>query len=212
MHIHELNPKKTIITLSIFVIVIIVGLLTITNPRLKYKLTPEETVELVTWGDGFVFPYELEDVLVGAVDTVVLIDIRNTFDYSRGHIPGSENISAVELLNEDNIKRLKKLKKEGICVLIYGETQLHANGPWMVYRQLGFDNVKVLMGGYSYYTIWKDNLADSYADDGYLLGMAKFDYADIAANANLTDDDNNSDKTTLKVKRRKKSNVAEGGC
>ncbi len=212
MHIHELNPKKTIITLTIFVVVIVVGLLTISNPRLKYELTPEEIVELVVWEDGFVFPYELEDVIVGSVDTVVLIDIRNTFDYSRGHIPGAENISAVELLNKDNIKRLKKLQKGGICVLIYGDTQLQANGPWMVFRQLGFSNVKALMGGYQYYALWKDNLGDSYADDGYLLGTADFDYADIAENARIVEDENESNKQTLKVQRRKKTTVVEGGC
>ncbi len=212
MHVHEINPKKTLITLTIFVIVIIVGLLTITNPRLEYKLTPNETVELVVWDDSYVFPYELEDVIVGAVDTVILIDIRNTFDFSRGHIPGAENISAVELLSEDNIKRLKKLQKEGICVLIYGETQLQANGPWMVFRQLGFSNVKSLMGGYQYYALWKDNLADSYGDDGYLLGAADFDYSDIASNVNIDENEGDSEKTSITVNRRKKSTVAEGGC
>lgn len=210
MHIHELNPKKTIIALTIFVIVIIVGLITLTNPRLKYNLTPEQTVDLVVWGDGYVFPYELEDVLVGAVDTVIIVDIRNNFDFSRGHIPGAENISAVDLLSKENIKRLKKLKEDGVRVLIYGETLLQANGPWMVYRQLGFDNVSALMGGYRYYELWKDNLADTYADDGYLEGAADFDYADIASNVSF--DEDNTEKQPLKVTRKKKSTVAEGGC
>ena len=212
MHIHELNPKKTIIALTLFVIVIIVGLLTITNPRLNYKLSPEETVECVASDDGYVLPYELEDVLVGSVDTVILIDIRNTFDFSRGHIPGAENISAVELLNEDNIERLEKLKSAGYCVLIYGDSQLQANGPCMVYRQLGFDNVKTLMGGYQYYNLWKDSLPDSYADDGYLLGAPKYDYADLAAKSNIDETDDNSNKSSIKIQRRKKSTVAEGGC
>jgi rhodanese-related sulfurtransferase len=212
MHIHELNPKKTIIALTLFVIVIIVGLLTITNPRLNYKLSPEETVECVASDDGYVLPYELEDVLVGSVDTVILIDIRNTFDFSRGHIPGAENISAVELLNEDNIERLEKLKSAGYCVLIYGDSQLQANGPCMVYRQLGFDNVKALMGGYQYYNLWKDSLPDSYADDGYLLGAPKYDYADLAAKSNIDETDDNSNKSSIKIQRRKKSTVAEGGC
>lgn len=211
MHIHELNPKKTIIALVIFVIVIVVGLITITNPNLKYKLTPEQTVELVAWEDGYVFPYELEDVLLGTVDTVILIDIRNTFDYSRGHIPGAENISAVALLNDENIKRLKKLQDDGFCVLIYGETLQHANGPWMIYRQLGFDNVKALMGGYEYFAIWKDNLGDSYADDGYLIGTADFDYAEVASNTSV-DEDDDTQKKPLVVNKRKKSTIVEGGC
>ena len=210
MHIHELNPKKTIIALSLFVIVIVVGLITLSGPRLKYELTPEQTIELVAWEDGYVFPYELEDILAGTVDTAIIMDIRNTFDYSRGHIPSSENISTVGLLNEDNLKRLKKLKEDGFCVLIYGETLQHAVGPWMVYRQLGFDNVKALMGGYEYYELWKDNLGDSYADDGYLIGTADFDYYDVASNVTMQENDN--EKQPIKVVRKKKSTVVEGGC
>lgn len=211
MHIHELNPKKTLITLLLFVIVIIVGLVTIYQPRFKYQLTPQETIDLVMWEDGYVFPYELEEVISGEVDTVILIDLRNNFEFSKGHIPGAENIGAVSLMNKENIKRLNKLKKDGICVLLYGENLIQANGPWMVFRQLGYDNVKALMGGYTYYELYKDNLGDSYADDGYLIGTADFDYADIASNVNAVEVDD-SEKQTLNVSRRKKSTVVEGGC
>ncbi len=212
MHIHELNPKKTIIALSVFIVVIVIGLSSISGPRLEYKLSPAETIELITWEEGYVYPYELEDILGGVVDTVILIDIRNNFDFSRGHIPGAENISAIELLNEENISRLKKLKKEGMCVMIYGDSQLHANGPWMIYRQLGFNNVKLLLGGYDYYAQWKDNLADTYAEDGYLLGMPRHDYADVAANAGIFDEDDGDNKKPLNITRRKKTTVVEGGC
>ncbi len=211
MHIHELNPKKTLITLGIFVIIIVVGLITISQPRLKYKLTPEETIELVMWEDGYVFPYELEDIITGVVDTVILIDLRNNFEFSKGHIPGAENISAVALLSKENIKRLDKLKEDGLCVLLYGENLIQANGPWMVFRQLGYDNVKALMGGYNYYMLFKDNLGDSYADDGYLIGTADFDYADVASNVDHaigTD----SEKQSVNISKRKKSTVVEGGC
>jgi rhodanese-related sulfurtransferase len=210
MHIHELNPKKTLIAFVIFVAVIAVGLITLSGPRLKYKLTAQETIEMVAWEDDYVFPYELEDILSGAVDTVILVDIRNTFDYSRGHIPGAENISAVALLNKENIKRLKKIQSEGMVVLLYGDNLIQANGPWMVLQQLGFDNVKALMGGYNYYALWKDNLGDTYADDAYLLGTADFDYAKMASNVNFESSD--SDKQTLNVTRKKKSTVVEGGC
>ena len=210
MHIHELNPKKTIITFVIFVVVIAVGLITLSGPRLKYKLTPQETIDMVAWEDDYVFPYELEDIISGAVDTIILVDIRNNFDFSRGHIPGAENISAVALLNNENIKRLQKLKDDGMVVLLYGDNLIHANGPWMVLQQLGFSNVKALMGGYDYYAEWKDNLGDSYADDAYLLGTADFDYADMASN--VTFESGDTEKQLLTVTRRKKSTVVEGGC
>lgn len=212
MHIHELNPKKTIVTLLIFVAVIIIGLVTLKSPRLVFTQPVAETIEMAVWDEGSVFPYELTDVISGNVDTVLLVDLRNTFEFAQGNIPGSENISSVELLSEDNIERLEDLKAKGMCVVVYDNDQLHANGPWMVLRQLGFDNVKILLGGYNYYKQWADNLDDSYSDDAYFKGTPQFDYNEMASSANVGEEDASATKTPITVQRKKKTNVAEGGC
>ena len=167
-HIHETNPKRTIITVIIFVAVIVVGLLTVRSPKLKYQLDPQQTVELVTLEEQVMYPYELEDIFSGAIDTIILIDIRDKFEYGKGHIEGAENIAAITLLEQDNLKRLAQLKDDGMTVVIYGNTQLEANGPWMVFRQMGFDNVRILLGGYEFYKDWKDMLGDTYYEDSYL--------------------------------------------
>lgn len=212
-HVHETNPKRTFVTVIIFIAVIVVGLLTIAKPKLKYALSPQETVELVTLEEHVMYPYELEDIFSGSIDTVILIDIRDKFEFGRGHIEGAENIAAIALLNQDNIKRLKQLKKDGMTIVIYGNDQLQANGPWMVFRQLGFDNVSVLLGGYNFYKEWKDMLGDTYYEDSYLLGAARFDYAEVATNAAKVQDAGDAEaKKPVTVKRKKKTTVAEGGC
>ncbi len=143
-HVHETNPKRTIITVVIFIVIIVAGLLTVSNPHLKYVLSPQQTVELVAWEEDIFLPYELEDIFSGANDTTILVDIRDRFEFGKGHIPGAENISANILLQKDNIRRLKKLEKDGMTIVIYSDDQLKANGPWMVFQQLGFENVKIL--------------------------------------------------------------------
>ena len=72
MHIHELNPKKTVITMVIFVMVIIAGLLTITNPRLKYALTPEQTILLVVSDDNGISPDKLDNILSVIIQQIVV--------------------------------------------------------------------------------------------------------------------------------------------
>lgn len=211
-HVHETNPKRTFITVIIFIAVIVVGLLTIRSPKLKYVLTPDQTVELVTLEEQVMYPYELEDIFSGAIDTVILIDIRDKFEFGRGHIQGAENISAITLLNQDNMKRLEQLKDDNMTVVIYGNTQLEANGPWMVFRQLGFDNVKILLGGYDFYKDWSEMLGDTYYEDSYMLGAPRFDYAEVAESVNVSAPDQNENKKPVKVTRKKKTNVAEGGC
>jgi len=212
MHIHDLNPKRTAIALVLFAVVIVIGLLTVNQPRLKYVQPLDQTLEMVAWEEGTVFPYEIVDVLNGSIDTIMLIDIRNTFDYSRGHIPGSENITSVDLVNEENIERLEQLMEDGMTVVVYGKTQLDANGPWLLLRQLGFDNVRILLGGYSYYKEWEDMLGDSYADDSYFMGGADHDYNEVASNAAMMEEESEAGKTAVTFTRKKKKAVAEGGC
>jgi 3-mercaptopyruvate sulfurtransferase SseA len=119
-HVHELNPRRTIITVVIFIAIIVIGLLTIRSPKLKYKLSPQQTVELVNTEEHVMYPYELEDIFSGAIDTVILIDIRDKFEFGRGHIEGAENISAITLLSQDNMKKLRELEENGMTIVLYG--------------------------------------------------------------------------------------------
>ena len=151
MHIHELNPWRTLIALGAFIVILIIGFLTMPKPLLTYEKTMSESVDALIESDAYFYPWELEQVIAGETDTIVLFDLRNNFVFGQGHIPGAENLSASVLSREENIERMKKLRDMGVTVVLYGETQLDANGPWMLYRQVGFDNVKILLGGYSYY-------------------------------------------------------------
>lgn len=208
MHVHELNPKKTVITMAIFVIVILAGLFTITNPRLKYALTPEQTVLLAASDKGGVAPDKLDNILTGSTTNAEIIDIRNHYEFARGHISGAKNISAIELLENDNIKWLKELQKNGFMVIIYDQDQLQANGPWMVFRQLGFDNVHVLLGGYQHYHAIKNQKVKTYSP-----GMAEFNYAEVAKVSSTGDENSNKQpkKTTI-IRRKKKGAAVAGGC
>jgi len=203
MHVHELNPTKTVITMVIFVVIIVVGLVTLSKPRLTYILTPQQTVALAIGNEGFVSPNELYTIQDQSNSKVILIDIRNSYDFARGHLPGAENISAVKLISEDNISRLQAFKDAGQSVLLYGNTLDEANGPFMVLRQIGFDNVKVLLEGYGYFE--KLNAAQE-EDKTHLEHPEKaaFNYAQVIKNpsafAKKNDVSDENKKSTRRVK------------
>ena len=211
MHIHELNPWRTLIVLSAFVLVLVIGFLTRPKPILTYNKTMSESVEALSDSEAYFYPWELENVIAGKPDNIVLFDIRDNFVYGQGHIPGAENMSANNLTSEENIDRLKDLNERGVTVVLYGDNELQANGPWMLFRQVGFENIKLLKGGYSYYKEHQNDLSASKNDDAYLKGTARYDYAEMAApkdGASI----NESENKPVQVQRRQKSNVAAGGC
>ncbi len=213
MHVHELNPKKTLAVVVIFVIVIIVGFLTMKKPLMTYQLNLKQSVQQLQDKNAYFYPYQLTDFINHKDKNIVLIDVRNKFVYGQGHIPGSENISAVDLTEPQNIERLQELKKNDITVVLYGQDQLQANGPWMFFHQVGFNNVKVLLGGYDYYKAHKDNLAATKADSSYMMGIARCNFAEVAkSSASAPGQIKEGTKKPIVIQRRKKAAAVSGGC
>ncbi len=214
MHVHELNPKKTLVVLLLFVAVIVIGFLTMRKPLLIYHKDMEQSLRILKDTDAVFYPYQLADVISHKNKNVVLIDIRNKFAFSQGHIPGAENISAYGLTNKENVDRLKDFEKNGVTVVLYGNTQLQANGPWMLFRETGFDNVKILLGGYDYYLTHKNDLAATRTDSSYIKGIPRYDYAKVAKTSVAAPgkEQKPNVRKPLVVRRKKKAVVAAGGC
>lgn len=213
MHVHELNPWRTLIALSVFVVILIIGFFTIKKPFIKYEQDMSQSLEGLKNDEAYFYPFELDGFLNKETTDIVLFDIRDNFSFGQGHIPGAENISANDLTLVENIKRLKDLKEKNISVVLYAEDQLQANGPWMLFQQIGFDNVKVLLGGYNYYFENKEDLYSTVDDDTFLKGVPKYDFEGIISEmgGGKTIDKTEAKKPVV-VRRREKTSAASGGC
>jgi len=213
MHVHELNPWRTLIALSLFIIILIIGFFTMHQPFITFDKDMEQSLTDLKNNDGIFYPWQLDNFINKKNQNVVLFDIRDRFIYGQGNIPGSENISAHDLTQNESIERLEDLKEKNITVVLYGEDQLEANGPWMLFRQFGFDNVKVLVGGYQYYAQHKDNLAATKNDTTLLKGNPRYDFAEIASRSgDRSAITQSAEKKPVVIKRKAKTAAAAGGC
>lgn len=201
------------IAVIVFVLVLIVGFITMKKPLLSYKLDMEQSVADVETTDYLYYPWDLEGFISGETSDVVLFDIRNNFVFGQGHIPGAENLSANDLAGEESIKRLEDLKDQNITVVLYGQDQLQANGPVMLFREVGLENVKVLAGGYQYYNDNKDDLyGAAYEDLSWEKEVPKYNYAEMAAPKDGSAISASTEKPTIEVTRRNRTDAAAGGC
>lgn len=214
MHVHELNPKKTLAVAIIFVLVIVIGFLTMKKPDITYKLNVKQSVQqLQNKKDAYFYPYQLAAFINHSDKNIVLIDIRNKFVYGQGHIPGSENISAIDLIKKENLDRLRAYQENGMTVVLYGKDQLQVTGPWMFFHEIGLNNVKMLPGGYVYYVAHKNDLAATKNDNSYLKGIARYDYAQVAKSAaTVRSNIRESQGKPVILHRRKKVAPVSGGC
>jgi len=213
MHVHELNPWRTLIVLSLFIVILIVGFFTMYHPFITFEKDMQQSLNDLKQNDGYFYPWQMDSFINKENQNIVLFDIRDGFVYGQGNIPGSENISAHDLTLNESIERLEDLKEKNITVVLYGEDQLAVNGPWMLFRQVGFDNVKVLLGGYQYYVQPQNNFAASKNDTTLLKGNPDYDFAEIASQTGGTGENVSSEtKKPVVVTRKAKTSTAAGGC
>ena len=145
------NKVFNLIIAGLFIVFFAIIILLICKPKSRYSfvLTPEETSELIVSQKDFILPVQLAKKMVVKDNNLVVVDIRNQFEYIKGHIPGAKNIYKADILEKDNYKYFEKLRKENKTVVFYGSDVVEANVPYMILKQVGIDNVKVLNGGYS---------------------------------------------------------------
>ncbi len=212
MQVHELNPWRTLIALCIFIAILIVGFVTMRTPLLTYKLDMNQSIDELKKADACYYPWQLNGFITKETKDVVVFDIRDRFVFGQGHIPGAENLSAQDLTRKESIERLEDLKDQHITVVLYGEDQLQANGPWMLFRQAGFDNVKVLLGGYRYYLEHKDNLVATKNDSTFQKEVPRYDFAAMASPKDGSMVIKSTENKPVEITRRKKATGAAGGC
>ncbi|MCK4569817.1 MAG: rhodanese-like domain-containing protein [Bacteroidales bacterium] len=210
------HPNRSFVAfVVIFVLVIVIGLLTINKPDLKYKLSIDESVEQLMANEDKIYPEDLVGIIEMEEPGYVLIDLRNPYEFIKGHIAGAINIPTNSILSKDKLKMFNRYAADSTVVVLYGQTQLEANGPWMILKQMGYDNMKVLLGGYHYFTTGPLDFYDMPEIPEYLVEEPAYDYYGImeAMGSKSGEDAGAVGQPQIVIPvRKKKESVVEGGC
>lgn len=118
------------------------------NKTKPYKLSASQLLEEVKENRQFVSTDQIADMLVQQDPSLQLIDVRNSDEYEKYHLPGAINIPISSLLNEDWEPYLNQGVKMNV---FYSNGNTVANEAWMITRQLGYINNYVMMGGMNYW-------------------------------------------------------------
>lgn len=209
-HMRELlRTKRITIAVFAFILIIIIGFLTLKEPTNKYKITPVTMVEELPLIYQ-VTPDEAMEIMYDS--STVFVDIRSFKDYEKGHLENAINISVPELLSIENIKLFEEWKKDSTVVVLYGNDELQANAPWILMYQLGYTNTRVLMGGSVYIDkLYDDELAEN---ETFFVEDPAYDFVGIVKKAIEQSEIPTVEKKEKKkvVVRKKKKKEAEGGC
>ena len=212
----ELNRTRRLIFASIlFVLIILVGLLTFRTPEFEYKISTIDLVNEMFNPNNEITPEEAVKLVDDDQTSTVFVDLRNPYLYTRGFIGQAINIPVSDILDNESIAFFHQMQNDSILVVLYSSNQLEANGQWMLLKQLGFNNLKVLLGGYDYFVNQNKDYPELTEAPSYRTEEPLFDY--VAFFEEAGDGSNKSEITTQEpvsvepVKRKKKTTTA-GGC
>ena len=99
----------------------------------------QEYLDFAPYADGTISSEQVAEI---GIDNFVFIDNRNARQFASGHIPGAINIDWREIL-----KRKNEIPKDQ-TVVMYCETGLLSSKAHYMLQLAGYDNVKVLWGGF----------------------------------------------------------------
>lgn len=201
----ELEKTKRIsIATTLFILAVIIGLFTFKRPKNTYAFNTESTLKNLSSKNYFI---NLKDI---NYKNDVLIDIRSTYDFEKGHIENAINIHTPDFLNKDNLNTFKELKESNKTAILYGKNPEEVNLPFSLLHQLGYDNSKLLTVELDYY---QNKLIVKKCD-------IETSIADVTAFINQSIKKVDKNAVIKKVKppkkkiivRQKKKKTAEGGC
>ncbi|OGS69569.1 MAG: hypothetical protein A3F91_13575 [Flavobacteria bacterium RIFCSPLOWO2_12_FULL_35_11] len=135
----ELEKTKRIsIAATLFILAVIIGLLTYKRPKNVYAINTKDTLEKITSENYYLTLEELKN------PDYVLIDIRNQYEFEKGHLENAINIYASEILSDDNTNVFDELKESKKTAVLYGNNPQEVNASFLILYQLGYDNIKLL--------------------------------------------------------------------
>ena len=141
----ELEKTKRIsIATVLFILVVLIAVLSYKRPKHIYSINAPNTLEKIERADYFVSLNEINKT------EYLLIDIRNQFEFEKGHLENAINIYAPEILNKQNSEIFDQFKEDNKTVILYGTNPDEVIAPYLLLYQLGNNNIKILTAEISY--------------------------------------------------------------
>ncbi len=209
----NIRTNRLSIAVLFFVAILLIGFITLSKPDFEYGFTTSETLDQILSMEDEMTPDEAKEIVFDETPGYKFIDIRNPYEYVKGNIEGSVNIPFQNFLADENTEFFDEMLEDSITLVVYGWDQTEANSSWMILKQLGYSNVKILMGGYGFYS---GETFDMYSESEipqYFVEEPKYNFLEIMesmAGGAIIEETKVYEKV-VPVRKKKKS-VVEGGC
>ncbi len=149
-----MKGRKFIIGLGAVVILIMISLIALSlreKNKNKIVVSAEKVHEFISEGNFFYEPEQLKRDIDSEVLDVKVLDLRSPDIYLLDHITNAINIPYQRVLDDENSAYFKSTGKK----VIYTDDEAKSAELWVLLKQLGYEDIYVLKGGFNY---WLDKI------------------------------------------------------
>ena len=195
----------------ISILLVIFGLIVAFKPTPHYdslELTAQELLYETNKKGNFYKIDKLADLLINQDPSIVLIDVRDSIQFSKYHFPNAINIPFKKMFNDENLGYIDQLSTNNI---FYSNGTSLATKAWVLTKLKGYNNNYILEGGLNE---WFNKIINV-KDPGYEASIEEQELFSFrsAVKSHFTGSKLSTkkiNKSRKKVKRKRKK--AGGGC
>lgn len=194
----------------ISILLVILGLIVAFKPVPEYdsfELTAQELLYETNKKGNYYQIDQLADLLINENPSIVLIDVRDSIQFSKYHLPNAVNIPFKKLFKEENLGYIDQLTTKNI---FYSNGTSLASKAWVLTKLKGFSNNYILEGGIN---AWFDKII-MVKDPGFEASVEAqelYSYRS-AVKAFFTGSKVTKPKSTKRKGKKRKRKKAGGGC
>lgn len=198
----------------IFAIILIVagaGIFFLPETEASQEIQPDKLLTELFDHTRYVSTDEIAERIINQDPSLFLIDVRMSDYYFEFSLPGAANIPLEEILYEDWVDYLAQ---ENMDIVFYSTGDIFAEQAWMIASRLGYENLYVMQGGLNkwFETIIQPQKPETTASQvEFELYSFRKGASQYFAGGGLIEVEQ-SDLEPIKINRKKKESVIEGGC
>ena len=203
--------NKAYIVLIFLLILAGAGLLLLPEREHPEEASPRELLSDLRNPSRFISVDKVAEMLIDKDPTLVLVDVRDMYDYFDFSLPGAHSIPLEEILLYEWVD---SLSFEGSEVVLFSNSDIKAEQAWLLLNRKNYDNIHVMKGGLNawFETIIQPKAPPETASDDEIDLYQFRKGASIYFTGGTAAIEQESGGEAVIVTRKKKTQVVEGGC
>lgn len=203
--------NKAYYTLAVFLLLLGAGLFLLPERDHPDEVSPRILLSELRNPSRFFTVDKVAEMLIDKDPTLVLVDVRDMYDYLDFSLPGTHSIPLEEMMLYNWVD---SLSFEGSQIVLFSNSDIRAEQAWLLLKRSNYDNIHVMKGGLNNWfetIIMPEPPPETAADEEIDLYQFRKG-ASIYFTGGTAAIDQDVEGEAVIVTRKKKTQVVEGGC